>query len=293
MGGVIQTFFLVYGAPSSQSAFRSGKSEAGREKGKQLRQTSHCPMPGCRLARMSDSPVGDAHAPTPEFDPAHLTRTEYVTSVIHFYRSEVYRSTAWRIRLDTTTNWAIFSVMALVTFTLGESRISHAGILVGMVLVLTFMAIEARRYRIYDVWRRRARVLEENFVAPILRRNLVGTQPKWGNLVAEDLLRPHFRLSFHQALQIRLLRNYIPLYLLLLVCWLLKLGSVVGDPETSATSYVEAMRLGHLPGWVPLVYVVGLYGYLGWVGLFVRHTPIGPDELWPSTSDRIADIDYY
>ena len=29
-----------------------------------------------------------------------------ITGLAHLYRGEVYRSTVWRTRLDTTTNWS-------------------------------------------------------------------------------------------------------------------------------------------------------------------------------------------
>lgn len=242
---------------------------------------------------MSDEPILRETPPPPiDFDPDHLSRPEYITSLVHFYRGEIYRSTAWRVRLDTTTNWSIFSVTALATFSLGENTHSHAGILVGMVLVMTFLAIEARRFRFFDVWRRRARVLEENFIAPILRRNLAGALANWGNLVAEDLLRPRFKLSFHQAFRIRLLRNYLPLFALLLVCWILKLNSLIDDPDTNISSYLEAARIGNLSGWVSIAFVAILYAYLIGVATFVRHQLKTPDALWPEVPGQVADIDF-
>lgn len=241
---------------------------------------------------MSDDPILQQASPTVDFDPVHLSRSEYITSLVHFYRGEIYRSTAWRLRLDTTTNWSIFSVTALVTFSLGENTHSHAGILAGMVLVLTFLSIEARRFRFFDVWRRRARILEENFIAPILRRNLIAAVSNWGNLVAEELLRPRFRISFHEALRVRLLRNYIPLFALLLVCWFLKLSSIVHSPEAEVANYLDAMKIGNLPGWFSLVFVAAIYIYLLGVIAVVRRPESTSDDLWPDARGRIADIDF-
>lgn len=225
------------------------------------------------------------------FDPAHLSRSEYITSLVHFYRGEVYRSTAWRMRLDTTTNWSIFSVTALVTFTLGEPSHSHVGILAGMVLVLTFLAIEARRYRFFDVWRRRARILEENFIAPILRRNLSSPVDNWGNLIAEELLRPRFRISFHNALRTRLIRNYVPLFVLLLVCWFIKLSSEVQNEENQIDSYLLAMQIGKLPVWLAPTFVSVIYGYLIFVVAFAGRPKPQEDELWPRSPEHF-EIDF-
>ena len=53
-----------------------------------------------------DHPVGPA---TAEFSSAEMG------ALAHLYRGEVYRSTIWRTRLDTTTNWAV--VVTSVSFT--------------------------------------------------------------------------------------------------------------------------------------------------------------------------------
>lgn len=243
---------------------------------------------------MSDEPlITEATTiPTVDFDPVHLTRSEYITSLVHFYRGEIYRSTAWRLRLDTTTNWSIFSVTALVTFSLGENNHSHAGILAGMALVLTFLSIEARRFRFLDVWRRRARILEENFIAPILRRNLVGSVANWGNLVAEELLRPRFRISFIEAFRVRLVRNYIPIFGLLLVTWFLKLSTLVHSPDVAATTYLDAMKIGNVPGWISLTFVAAIYLFLLAIAAFIRRPKSSADDLWPDSKGRIADLDF-
>ena len=38
-----------------------------------------------------------------------LKTSEFVTSMVHFFRAEVSRANVWRQRLDTTTNWAVVS----------------------------------------------------------------------------------------------------------------------------------------------------------------------------------------
>ena len=43
---------------------------------------------------------------SPAFEDYPLTRQEYISAMVHFYRGEMYRSQIWRQRLDTTTNWA-------------------------------------------------------------------------------------------------------------------------------------------------------------------------------------------
>lgn len=84
-------------------------------------------------------------------------------SMVHLYRGELSRSDVWRSRLDTTTNWALTVAAATISFSFGSTQTSHATLLVGIWLVVTFLIIETRRYRYYDLWNRRLRLLEDGF----------------------------------------------------------------------------------------------------------------------------------
>jgi uncharacterized membrane protein len=231
------------------------------------------------------------------FESTPLTRAEYIAAMVHFYRAELSRSTQWRIRLDTTTNWSILSVMAVVTFALGDSQHTHVGILVGMGLVLTFLVIEARRFRFYDVSRSRVRMLEENFVGPIVRRDLVSPIKDWGRMVADDLQHPHFKLTWHQALRVRLARNYLPMFGLLLASWAIKLNAVVTSGDAPAkqadwhTAY-QRMGIGAIPPWVSLALVIGFYGYLVGVLIFVQTKRISNEEYWQEVRREARVIDF-
>jgi len=230
----------------------------------------------------------------PEFEKNELTRAEYISALIHFYRGELHRATMWRVRLDTTTNWSIVSVMALVTFSLGDPTHSHVGILVGMALVFTFLTIETRRFRFFDVWRARTRMLEENFLAPIVRRDLQSPIEQWGLMVAEDLFRPKFKVTWHQALKQRLLRNYAPLFAILMASWLIKIH-VPGLTETkdaqSLLTIWQRIQIGPISPWVSVGFVATLYGYLLMVILFARRTPPPEFEYWQSSSDELSALD--
>src|SRR5438132_3762698 len=90
-------------------------------------------------------------------------------AVAQLYRGEVSRSDRWRTRLDTTTNWALTTTAAVISFGFASASTSHVPLLVGIWMVLTFLFIEARRYRYYDLWNRRLRLLEDGYWAPTLR----------------------------------------------------------------------------------------------------------------------------
>ncbi len=221
----------------------------------------------------------------PHFDVSELTRSEYIAALVHFYRGELHRSTIWRMRLDTTTNWAILSVMGLVTFTFGDLDHSHAPLIVGMLLVLTFMGIEARRYRIFNVWCARVRNLEVNFLTPILQYDMKAVKQGWGRMVAEDLLHPRFNMTWQQALRARLLRNYFPLFLLLLVCWLVKLQPGNQPDLPAFGQWVARMQIGFLPGWGVLSFVVLLYTYFA--GLVITGRRFEGEEKSFGVSDNL------
>ena len=92
-----------------------------------------------------------------------------VGALARFYRGKIDRSTIWGTRLDTTTNWAV--VVTGVSFTVAFGSPSATAlplVLVGL-LVAVFLLQDARRYRCFNVWRARARLMETDFYVPMLR----------------------------------------------------------------------------------------------------------------------------
>ncbi len=210
-----------------------------------------------------------------------ITRAEYITALVHLYRGEVGRATSWRIRLDTTTNWAILTAASLLAFSFRDGQNPHWALLMGQLVVLQLLAIEARRYRIYDVWRARLRKIEENFYLPILRRDPVSPQPEWGEKVAEDLLRPTFKLTFLEAMRARFVRNYWAIFLVLDLAWLLKV--LVSPREAHSLDELrENLAGGFLPWWPPVLFVLAIN--LAFVALVfcVRRQPRDLDGFWSS-----------
>src|SRR5258708_19693514 len=104
---------------------------------------------------------------TPPWPGIPKTSSEYVTLIAHYYRAEMGRMSGWRDRIDRTTNWAITVAGAMLSVSLSTSTAHHGVLLFAMVLVLLFLVIEARRYRFFDVYRARARLLEPQFFAPL------------------------------------------------------------------------------------------------------------------------------
>ena len=86
-----------------------------------------------------------------QFSGQGLRSGEFNTAMVHFYRAEVTRSNTWRQRLDATTNWAVVTTGAALSFAFGGISNTPTVILIDTFLVLMFLFIEARRYRYYEL----------------------------------------------------------------------------------------------------------------------------------------------
>jgi len=124
---------------------------------------------------------------------------------------------------------------------------------------LLFLVLEAQRFRFFDVFHARLRMIEENFYGPLLRRSLDSPLADWGTHVAADLFKPHFHLSMRQAIRVRLGRVYAPLFIALIVGWLLV---VVLRRRAQGEDWFQILAIGRMPGWVPVILVSGLFIFL-------------------------------
>ncbi len=219
---------------------------------------------------------------TPAFEQTPLTRGEYITALAHFYRAEMHRSLVWRTRLDTTTNWAIISTLAILTASLNNPTYARETLLLGMFTNIVFVTIEARRFRFFDVWRARVRMLEENFYGGILRRDQVSPQDMWGSHVADDLLCPRFHLTRMQAFRARLMRNFRYIFFFLLVAWVINRISPMAEPND--------MGLYALPSWGPDAIVATIYVSLILIAIFTPRAVAPEFAYWPDPDHPGEDI---
>ncbi|MFQ5740598.1 MAG: DUF2270 domain-containing protein [Acidobacteriota bacterium] len=222
--------------------------------------------------------------PPGAFEAYPLTRTEYISAMVHFYRGELTRANSWRIRLDTSTNWAIIASIGLLSFAFGTPEHSHASIVLGMLLVLHFLALEARRYRFFDLFRYRLRMVEENFYGPLLSRDLHSPESNWGRLMAGHLFKPEFKITYLQAFRARFASNYVALFFILLSAWVSKLIIHGGEGK----SFLERLSIGPIPWYVSLSLVGGVYIFLLAVLVFVSKVT-HPDLEYVSRIDRPED----
>lgn len=149
--------------------------------------------------------------------------TDLVTLLGHFYRGQLDRETTWRTRLDRTTNWAVLVIATLLTWTFSGADNPHYILLLGVLLVVVFLGLEAHRYRAYDVPRSRVRMLEEDLFARLFDPEQTPEQHDWRQVMSEDLRRPASEVTGRVAVSRRLRRVYLPLLSILLGAWTVKI----------------------------------------------------------------------
>src|SRR6476659_9229329 len=183
-----------------------------------------------------------------------------VAATVHIYRGLMDRGTTWRQRVDNPTNWMIVSCGTTVSFVLSDDTHSHVVLLLVMLFGISFLAIEARRTRYYDLWSSWLRLLETEYLAPILQDNCVTASDTWQELIVRDLGYPHFKATFWMMIQRRLRDHYMAIYLFLLLSWLLKLlQHSANQGSCGSQAFICHATVGPLPGGVVLGLVGGCY----------------------------------
>ncbi len=194
---------------------------------------------------------------TPLTIPQKLAPAEFNTAMVHFYRGEVQRSNVWRGRLDATTNWAVITAGATLSFVFSSPDNPHFAIPINSLLVTIFLFMEARRYRYYEVWANRVRVLETGYFAPMLSHRTIPPDKEWAEHISADLINPHFTISEWEAVGRRLRSNYLWIFMLLALCWTLKIyihpfpiPSVSADDKAKFWQmFFFRAQVGLAPGW--------------------------------------------
>lgn len=201
---------------------------------------------------------------------ARIPRTSFEVSelgaIAHLYRGEVYRSTVWRTRLDQTTNWAVVTTGLAMSLTFAGPYASPLPLILVGLLVVTFLLLESRRYRYFNVWRARCRLMETDIYGPMLRGEGVSLDGKWNTLLAHDYERPRFHISFMRAVGRRLRRNYAFILSIQAVAYFGKIA-IHPIPASDWLTFVGRAAIGPVPGW--LVVLAGLGFHLSWIVLAI------------------------
>ena len=189
-----------------------------------------------------------------------LKTSEFVTAMVHLFRAEVQRANVWRQRLDTTTNWAVVSAGATLSIAFSQPSVHHGVIILNTLLTTWFLFIEARRYRYYELWSYRIRLMETDFYAAMLVPPF-HPSPEWAESLAENLLSPRFPISMLEAFGRRLRRNYLWIYCMLGASWLAK-SYLFPAPATSLPEFVLRGAVGPIPGGVMITLGAIYYFFL-------------------------------
>jgi uncharacterized membrane protein len=198
---------------------------------------------------------GEPNATSREFSPAEIG------ALAHLYRGEVYRSTVWRTRLDSTTNWAVVTTGIALSATYSNAQASPLPMVLVGLLVTVFLLFEARRYRYFNVWRARARLIETDFYAPMIRGEGVRLDTGWTELLANDYRRPSYHISFVRAVGRRLRRTYGWIFAIQAISYYGKLAIHPVPLQSLDDIWVRA-AIGPVPGWLVVLAGVAFHG--GW-----------------------------
>ena len=189
-----------------------------------------------------------------------------IGAMAHLYRAEVYRSTVWRTRLDTTTNWAVVTLGVALSITFSSPDASPLPLILVGILIIFFLLLEARRYRYFNVFRARARWLERHFYAPLLDEGDLHMEESWHNVLAHDYVHPKYHVNYMTSVGRRIRHNYLWILLIQSLAYAGKL-IVHPTPITSLQQGISRADVGPLPG--ELVIAIGVFYVLSWSGIAI------------------------
>jgi len=185
-----------------------------------------------------------------------------IGALAHLYRGEIYRSTTWRSRLDNTTNWSVATLGIALSVTFASKDASPLPLLLVGWLAVVFLVFEARRYRYFNVWRARARWMENHFYAPMLRGEGIPITDGWHETLARDYCTPRHHISMPIAIGRRLRRTYIWIFAIQGFAYFGKIA-IHPAPLTGLSDLVQRAAVGPLPG--ELVILGGILFNGGWL----------------------------
>ena len=214
------------------------------------------------MSEPQDSP------PVRQADP-NLKDPCYVTALSHFYRGELGRIMIWRQRLDVTTTWAITTSTTIIGFAFSIREVPHIIFFFNLALVWIMLWIEARRYRFYDAFRGRVRMLEAHFLVPMISQSPKILDGSWRRLVCEDLILPSFKISKLEAVARRLKRNYAFIFGFVMLAWTLKIFIHTKEPIRSFADFYHAMAVQQLPAWLGFGVYIGTILAISLLMLFI------------------------
>ena len=251
-------------------------------------------MPSAENPKDPPKENDDPNEPVWTYRGYELGANQFTTAMVHFFRAEVTRTNVWRQRLDTTTNWAVVATGAVLSLAFAQN-VSHIVILLNILLVTVFLIIEARRYRYYELWASRVRMMETDFFTAMLVPPFKPS-PDWAETIAESLLHPQYPISELEAIGRRLRRNYLWIYLIIGLAWIARLV-LYPTPANGWEDIVRHASFSAISGDIMLSIVGGFYLLIFFLTFFTiwmrsatgevlgQYEALGLDEENNSSSD--------
>eukprot|EP00049_Salpingoeca_infusionum_P011902 m.210359 g.210359 ORF g.210359 m.210359 type:complete len:119 (+) comp15050_c0_seq15:749-1105(+) len=87
-----------------------------------------------------------------------------MTCVVRF-SAEQGKMAMYRVRLDTTTNWAVSTTSVLSVLALSTQQVPHTFFILIALMSLMFLLVESRRFNLFSAFKARVRLLETGFYA--------------------------------------------------------------------------------------------------------------------------------
>jgi uncharacterized membrane protein len=168
-------------------------------------------------------------------------------AIAHLYRGEVYRSTIWRTRLDTTTNWSVITLGVALSITFSTRAASPVPLVLVGFLILFFLLLESRRYRYFNVWRARARWMEKHLYAPMLDDGDLRLEEGWQHTLARDYREPRYHIGLLRAVGRRLRNNYIWILMIQTIAYFGKI-IIHPTPVAGVEELLQRAAVGPIPG---------------------------------------------
>jgi uncharacterized membrane protein len=229
--------------------------------------------------RLGDSKTEEPEEPVWTYRGYRLKTSEFVTAMVHLFRAEIQRANVWRQRLDATTNWAVVATGATLSIAFSQPNVHHGIIILNTLLVTLFLFIEARRYRYYELWSYRVRLMETDFYAAMLVPPF-HPSPEWAESLAENLLAPKFPISMWEAFGRRLRRNYFWIFLILGVSWCAK-SWLFPVPATNLSEFINRSAIGPVSGEIAIILWLSFYFFLVIVAIATISMTHATGEILP------------
>ncbi len=228
---------------------------------------------------MTIPPNPENKEPVWKFRGYELRPSEFNTAMVHFYRAEIQRSNVWRSRLDATTNWAVITTGTAISFSLTNPNNHYGVIILNSLLILFFLWIEARRYRYYELWSLRTRLLETDFFAAMLVPPFAPSS-EWAESLAQTLLQPEYPIGMLEAVGRRLRRNYLFIFIVLGFASALK-AFLHPEQATSWAEFISRFALGQFSGESMLIVGFVFNGALALLALLTVRLTQASGEVLP------------